>query len=91
MAIVYDDSVKGDFGGVDLSKINATKCFLKHFSNKLYLSFIAANGSLPERFQAEKELKICERKLKYWEKHRNFVVAEAVKGMEKLKKEWHSR
>jgi hypothetical protein len=88
MAICYDDSVKGEFGGIDMSKIDATKCYLNHYGNKLYLSFVAKNGTQNEKWQAEKELIICERKLKYWERHRNFIGSAAVAGMEKLNKQW---
>lgn len=91
MALVYDESVKGDFAGVDLSRANATAAYLKHYDTKLYLSFMAKNGNRDERWQAEKELQICERKMKYWERHHNFDGDAAVTGMEDLNRKWQSK
>ncbi|WP_276122650.1 hypothetical protein [Pararhizobium qamdonense] len=90
MALIYDESVRGNFSGISISRMDGTKAYLRHFENKLYLTFIAANGTRDEKWQAEKELKICERSLTFWEKHPNYIGEEARKGMEKLNKDWKS-
>lgn len=88
MALIYEEGRAEQFGGVDLSRVNATKVYLGHYSNQLYLHFMQNNGTREEKRQADKELIICERKMKYWEKHHNFDSALAVAGMAKAKKEW---
>lgn len=64
--------------------MDGTKNYLKHYGYKLELSFFAKNGTRQERWQAEKELVICERKPTYWEKHPKFVGEDARRGMEAL-------
>lgn len=88
MAIIYDESVRSGGGNISIARMNGTAAYLRHYGNKLYLSFIAANGTRDEKWQAEKELKICEKKLRFWEKHPNFIGEEARRGMEKLNKDW---
>jgi hypothetical protein len=91
MAIIYDESARGNFSNVSIGRMDGTKAYLRHFENKLYLGFIAKNGTRDEKWQAEKELAICERKLSFWEKHPNFVADTAKREMEKLKKNWTGR
>ena len=88
MALIYDDSVRSGGNPVDYYKLNAVNGYLRHYENKLYLAFMAKNGDRNERWQAEKELLVCERKLKWWENHPNFVAAEVQRGVEKLNKGW---
>jgi hypothetical protein len=88
MGLVYDESGKGDFASVRIDQMDGTKNFLKHYGNKLYLSFLAKNGTQQERWQAEKELKIAERKMAFWEKHPRYEPLTARQGMERLNKEW---
>lgn len=88
MALIYDESVKGNIGDLRIDQMDGTKNFLKHYGNKLYLSFIAKNGTQVERWQAEKELKIAERKMSFWEKHPRYEPLTARRGMEELNKQW---
>jgi len=88
MALIYDEGSKGQFGNISVSQMDGTKAFLRHFENKLYLSFIATNGTRQERWQAGKELEICERKLTFWEKHPRFCGQTVKREMEKLSKQW---
>lgn len=91
MALIYDESVRTGSFNTSTAHADGTKAYLRHYENKLYLSFIAKNGSRTERCQAEKELVICERKLAYWEKHPSFVGGSARSGMEKLNKAWNEK
>ncbi len=91
MAIIYDESVRTGINNTSISQANSTNAYLRHYANKLYLSFIASNGTRDERWQAERELVICERKLRFWERHPNFVAELARIGMEKLNKEWNQK
>lgn len=88
MALVYDESAKSAPTTLRIDQMDGTKAFLRHFENKLYLNFIATSGTQMERWQAEKELKVCERKLAFWEKHPNFEKAAAQAGMEKAIRAW---
>lgn len=86
--LIYDtSSVKEQFQ-FDLSKANATKCYLTHYANSLYLTFMLQNGTQAERRDALKELDICDRKLKFWERHHNYDHDLALQGMEEEKKKW---
>lgn len=91
MALIYDTSAQSAGVPISVSRMNATKAFLRHFENKLILSFFAEKGSQIEKWQAEKELLICERKLRFWEKHPNFEGAVAMKEMGNLKKAWKEK
>ncbi|TDW20479.1 hypothetical protein EV128_125109 [Rhizobium azibense] len=91
MALIYDESVRGGFSNISINRMDGTKQYLKHYENKLILCFFAKHGTQIERWQAEKELVVCERKLTFWEKHPNFVGELARKGMEKLNHDWKSR
>lgn len=52
---------------------DATRFALSHYDNLLILmAIIEAPKSFAEKAQAEKELKICERKIEHWRRHPNF-------------------
>lgn len=73
---------------VDVWRMDATKAYLRHYSNLLTLSFFAQTGTRSERADAEKEIIICHRKLKFWQAHPNYDADLALKGVEKLKSDW---
>jgi hypothetical protein len=91
MALIYDESASGGASNISVDKMDGTKAYLRHYGNKRALTFFAERGSPVERWQAEKELVICERKLKFWEKHPNFVGETARAGMEKINRDWKGR
>jgi hypothetical protein len=92
--LIYDDEHKpgNSFSGIPFDKINSVKCCETHFSNFMYLTFIANNedASYIERAQAEKELRICRRKLEFWEKQskRQGRYQAVLEQYMKIKKEW---
>lgn len=89
MAICYSENTDRDGIKIDLDRINAVKMYLKHYYNLMYLSFIAEKSdSFSERVQANNEIAICRRKLAYWERHKNYILEEALRGVERIKKEW---
>ena len=92
MSFFYSDA-KYDGPKLDLSRMDATKQYLKHYSNLLLLKVIMgdAKTSVVDKAQARKETSICERKLAYWARHHNYVHEDALRGMDKLKKEWGGR
>lgn len=86
----YSDSAPVQTGNiVPYHRQNANAGYLRHYSNYLYLDFILKNSKdMGEKHQVAKELTICERKLKYWRQHANFVQAAVLPEVEKLKKQW---
>jgi hypothetical protein len=72
-------------------KQNATKSYLTHYDNLLFLTFLLANSNdRAEKQQASKEMTICERKLKHWTHHANYNHADAMRGIQELRKKWKS-
>lgn len=87
----YSDTKDGGTPKVDIWRMNGTKAYLRHYDNLLFLDFMAKNGTRVERHQAEKEMVICRRKLKFWENHPNYNHEEALKGISLAKKQWTSK
>ena len=86
----YSDS-REPFTGrpVPYHEQEATRHWLTHFSNSLYLTFFAQNETDgAARAQARKELGIAETKMTFWRRHVNFNQAEATRGAEVLKQKW---
>lgn len=73
-------------------EMDGTRQYLQHYDNMLYLKFVANNSraSFQERAQAEKEMKICQRKLDFWQRHPNYDKSRAMQGCLDLKKKWES-
>lgn len=71
-------------------EMNGTKVYLSHYSNLLYLEFVASHGetSFIEKQQAEKEIVLCNKKLQWWQRHPLYDQDEALRGVEQLKKNW---
>ena len=72
------------------SKQDATKAYLRHYDNLLYLQFILYNPkSTPkDRKQANSELLICDRKLNWWLKHCNINMVAVTEGKKLLNARW---
>lgn len=86
----YSESPRAASNPVDVWKMDAVKAYMRHFENYLFLDFILNNGTDAEKRQSSVEMAICERKMKFWERHPNFI-ADAVKvKKEKLLKDWRS-
>lgn len=85
-----DNSAVGAFQG-DVWKMDAKKHYLTHFDNYLFLSVLSKEGTFQERGQVEKEMAICERKLKFWEQHPNFDKDAVRIEKEKKVRDWKGR
>ena len=72
----------------DFTTANASKFYLQHYENRLFLQFMLKAGNFTERQQAHKELDICDRKLEYWSRHPNFDQNVVSIGILKLQKDW---
>lgn len=85
---IYSDTGPRSDVNIDVWRMNGTRAYLNHYENYLYLDFISRNGSFQERGQAEKEMKICRRKMSFWEKHPNYNPEAVTEGKAKLNKMW---
>lgn len=71
---------------------NATKRYLTHYGNLMFLQFVVAESQdRAERQQATLEIPMCEKKLKHWTHHANYDHDEAMRGVDRIKKEWAGR
>lgn len=86
----YSDSEPRSATPINIWRMNPNKPFMTHYANFLYLDFILNNGNYVEQQQARKELKICERKMAFWEKHPDFNKEAARVEKEKLLLAWRS-
>lgn len=62
--------------------------YLQHYANYLELKFIVSRTDGLDKFQANKELEICETKLEWWSKRPGFSLKECLPEITKLKRMW---
>lgn len=76
--------------GVMPKNLDPHVVYLSHYKNLMYLFFIAKHPDTTyvERFQAEKELKICNRKLDYWKRNSEFNYDSVEAQVQQLKAQW---
>nr|WP_143556390.1 hypothetical protein [Sinorhizobium sp. LM21] len=84
----YSDTAPRNFSDIDVWRMNGSKKYLEHFSNYLFLIFVSKRGTRAERASVEQELLICEKKLKFWERHPRYEAAFVQREKEKLIKAW---
>ena len=61
----------------DPARCDAVKSYMTHYSNFLVLDFMSKHGDFKERAQADAEILICNRKMKFWERQPHFFKDEA--------------
>jgi hypothetical protein len=90
MHYFYKDTEEPGRPKFNLSAMDGTKAYLRHFDNYLFLQFVSTNerASELEKRQARHELTICERKLEYWKRHPRYEHEAALRGVSELKKNW---
>jgi hypothetical protein len=92
MGIIYDTASSKFEGPFDPYHYDGVKQYEKHFSNLMYLDFIAVNSrsTFAEKRQAEAEILIAKRKLKYWKRivdvQGNSVAM--ISAIQSVKKQW---
>jgi len=86
----YTEESRGEINLAILHRLDPTKQYLRHYDNLLFLQFVFAHpgSSRVEKHQASKEITICERKLKYWERNATFNKPASILGVEELKRKW---
>lgn len=88
---IYSDTQPFTGAPIDTDRMNASDAYLRHFDNFLILHLFAREGTFQERAQAEKELQICRRKMKFWKRKANFSAEVVQKGKERRLKDWKGR
>lgn len=90
MHFIYGDSKEPFTGRVaPYETWKATNRYVEHYGNLLVLQAIVNKPkSSAERLQAQKEIGKCEDKLRFWERHPNFVKEDAQRRCEELRKAW---
>lgn len=84
----YSDTAVREKSDINVWKMDGSKAYLRHFSNYLFLNFVSVKGTREERASVEKEILICERKLKFWERHPNFNASYVQSEKENMIKQW---
>ena len=87
----YSDTAPREALNINIGAINSSQAYLRHFDNYLFLNFVAKKGPFQERAAVEKEIIICERKLKFWQRQPNFDEKLVRKETERLIKNWRSK
>jgi hypothetical protein len=89
MAIIYDDAEPHTHFHGFKGTPDCHKNYVKHLGNWFYLKFIVKNtSSLIDKFQATRELAICECKLDYWYKKPDFDPKQIELALDDLKTKW---
>lgn len=89
--ILYDTDGGGSHAGPPrrLENADATKHWLRHFSNSLILSRIGqVSTDAREKIQASKELVVCARKMRFWERHPRYPPQTAQNEAQALRRAW---
>jgi hypothetical protein len=88
MSLIYH--AEDSFGGpINFDRVDATKSYLNHYQNFLTLDFIAQKSKDGrEKAEARAEMQIAERKMKFWQRQVRYDQTDALRGVERLKKEF---
>lgn len=69
MIFYTDTGPKSDFDPNLINRLNPNTMYIKHLENLFYLKFLELKSdNMVERHQAKKEIEICNKKLKFWER-----------------------
>lgn len=84
----YDDPEKRPPArhGFKLGDPNPKYC--QHYANYLELRFIESRTQGADKWQATKELSLCEKKLEWWSKRPGFSLEVCLPEIQKLKRQW---
>lgn len=79
MFYIYgNETSQGDFNMGSVYKMNPNSAWANHYYNRKVLEHIArATQDYAEKHQAEKEISIADRKMKFWERFPNFSLEAA--------------
>lgn len=84
----YNDTEERSVHVGGFGRWDPNKSYVRHYANWLELSFIAIKSEGLDKWQAEKELKICEGKLERCRKHGEFELGRVLQQVLSLKRQW---
>ena len=86
----YNEGNAGPFNYGRMKCIDPTNAWKQHLSNYFYLRFILnKSDDRVEKWQANKEMQIAERKMAFWEKNPDFKKDVAQRYRDEQKKVWN--
>lgn len=95
MTFIYDTHPQKMTTPFDPFRYNGALQFEKHFGNLMYLQFIAHNplSTFVEKQQAETEMVIARRKMKYWKTVAGSqgLDSEVTSAIAHVKKQWQAK
>ena len=89
--LVYSEDVREPFTGrrIPYEDQPATKYYLRHLDNLLFLEAVSrAPRDFVEKCQAEREIRIAQRKMAHWQHHPNFNTREATAQTATRRLQW---
>src|SRR5690349_6899858 len=90
MFFYSDKTDRSDFNFRLIGRLNPETMYRKHYDNMLFLQFVAKNtDDRVERYQANKEIPLCQKKLDYW--GRSLEAYQIARICEELKKRWKGK
>lgn len=94
MGLFYADSedVASRKGGFSIADADPNRMMQNHIEAEFYLTFILTNsGNFHEKHQAQKELDIAQKKIKFWRKHPEYSQDEEMKFRNIEKRRWNTK
>ena len=79
MFLIYDNKpFEKEFNWSDIYRMDPNRCWATHFYNRHVLAYISRTTTdMNEKFQAEKEIKLADRKMQFWERISDFDLDSA--------------
>lgn len=74
------------FKGIPDTDINANYYWIKHKLNVLEMNKLLQHVTFDDKFALLKAIDVAEKKVTYWERHKNFVFEDAMKVYSAAKK-----
>ena len=69
-------------GMINFETADAVKYYIRHYENWLFLREVFAGAvNKDQKRQANWEIRVADRKMEFWRRHRNFDVQEAGRQM----------
>lgn len=91
--IIYSTSDSKFEGSFDPYRYSGSSQFEKHFGNLMYLEFFVTNtlATFVEKQQAETEIEVAKRKMKYWKRIADSQgeTDQVNEAIQRIKKQWN--
>lgn len=89
MHFFYADSPdRTPYRGPPISSLDPNRGYVRHYENYLFLRLVQRNGTPAERWQASKEIEVCQQKLDWWRHRGGWSLQETTKLCAQLRRDW---